>query len=57
MYAADHDKLFSAPAATPVRLENVDYDALLARGRRLRSRQFAKLFDGAVASLKRLLHA
>lgn len=55
MYAADHDRLFGAAApAAPVRLENVDYEALMARGRVLRARQFARLFDQAVAGLKRL---
>jgi hypothetical protein len=55
MYAADHDRLFGAAApAAPVRLENVDYEALMARGRVLRARQFARLFDQVVAGLKRL---
>jgi hypothetical protein len=56
MYAADHDKLFGASPAAPAKLENVDFDALIARGRLLRSRQFAKLFDSAAAAVKRLFH-
>ena len=60
MYAADHARLFAAPAAasrehsTPLAL--VDYDALVAHGRAERSRQFARMFDQASAAVKRLFH-
>ena len=57
MYAADHDRLFGVPSpAASIRLQDVDYDALIARGRLERSRQFARLFDRAAAAVKRLFH-
>jgi hypothetical protein len=58
MYAADHQLLFAdvarAAESAPERLATVDYDALVALGRRERSRQFARLFDRAVAAVRRL---
>lgn len=59
MYAADHDKLFGATEATVrarPRLAEIDYDALMALGRIERARQFAHMFDAAVAAAKRLFH-
>lgn len=60
MYAADHDKLFRTvariPEPAPVRLADVDFDALIARGRLERARQFAIFFDQAAAALRRLAH-
>ena len=61
MYAADHDALFKAvaglPAAPePVRLADVDFDALIARGRAERAREFANFFNQAVAAMRRLTH-
>lgn len=58
MYAANHDALF-VPAAlasqnVSERLAMIDYDALVALGRRERARQFARLFDRAVAAFRRL---
>lgn len=58
MYAANHDALF-VPAAlasqsSSERLALIDYEALVALGRRERSRQFASLFDRAVAAVRRI---
>jgi len=58
MYAANHDALF-VPAAlasqnASERLATIDYEALVALGRRERSRQFALMFDRAVAAVRRL---
>jgi hypothetical protein len=59
MYAANHELLFANVARTaesaPERLATIDYDALVALGRRERSRQFARLFDSAVAAVRRLV--
>lgn len=59
MYAADHDKLFGASSAAfpaaPRRLADIDLEALIARGRLERSRQFGRLFERAAAAVKRLL--
>lgn len=56
MYAGHHQSLFG-DAAIPPRpqsLADVDYEALIARGRVERSRQFARLFDAVVVAAKRL---
>ena len=57
MYAADHEALFGAAVGKAARAStgsaDLSYDALLALGRRERSRQFARLFDRAAAGLKR----
>ena len=60
MYAADHERLFASPVAAglsaPRRLSDIDIEALVARGRVERSRQFAHLFDRTAAAVKRLLN-
>lgn len=55
MFAGDHEALFGAGAAAGrPSLESVDFETLMARGRRERARQFGRWLDAAAGAVKRL---